>query len=117
MTANTTRKPGRPPNKYYDSAEVLQDQIETVVEVYDDCQEIKATAIELNLAELKVRKLLIAEYILSYEQTDTIEALQWEGKTTKQIMELTGLSRAFINGYLPYTKVPYKEAEISSNAE
>jgi hypothetical protein len=88
-----------------------------VKEVYDDCEEIKATALELGLAELKVRKLLITGNIISYEQTDTITSLQKEGKTIDQIIEITGLSRASINGYLPYTKVPYKETEISSNAE
>lgn len=117
MTANNPHKPGRHPNKYYDPAIVLQAQIQAVKEVYDDCEEIKATAAELNLAELKVRKLLITGNIISYEQTDTIKDLQREGKTIDQIMEITGLSRASINGYLPYTKVPYKEAVISSNAE
>lgn len=117
MTANTTRKPGRHPNKYYDPAVVLQAQIEAVKEVYDDCEEIKATALELGLAELKARKLLITGKVISYEQTDTIKSLQREGKTLNQIITITGLSRASINGYLPYTKVPYKETEISSNAE
>lgn len=112
MTANLTHKPGRHPNKYYDPAVVLQAQIEAVKEVYDDCEEIKATALELGLAELKVRKLLITGNIISYEQTDTITSLQKEGKTLQQIMEITGLSRASINGYLSYTKVPYKEAEM-----
>lgn len=96
---------------------MLQAQIEAVKEVYDDCEEIKATALELGLAELKVRKLLITGKIISYDQTDTIRSLQREGKTLDQIITITGLSRASINGYLPYTKVPYKEAEISSNAE
>lgn len=117
MTANSTNKPGRTHNKYYDPAVVLQAQIEAVKEVYDDCEEIKATALELGLAELKVRKLLITGKVISYEQTDTIKSLQREGKTLDQIITITGLSRASINGYLPYTKVPYKEAEISSNAE
>jgi len=117
LTTYQTHKPGRHPNKYYDQAVVLQAQIEAVKEVYDDCEEIKATALELGLAELKVRKLLITGNIISYEQTDTITSLQKEGKTIDQIIEITGLSRASINGYLPYTKVPYKETEISSNAE
>lgn len=117
MTVNSTHKPGRHPNKYYDPSVVLQAQIEAVKDVYDDCEEIKATALELGLAELKVRKLLITGNVISYEQTDTIKTLQREGKTLDQIITITGLSRASINGYLPYTKVPYKEAEISSNAE
>lgn len=117
MTTHQPYKPGPHHNKYYDPAVVLQAQIEAVKEVYDDCEEIKATALELGLAELKVRKLLITGNIISYEQTDTITSLQKEGKTIQEIITITGLSRASINGYLPYTKVPYKEAEISSNAE
>lgn len=120
MTSNrigASIKIGRPPRKDYDADSILRNQIAIVREVYDSCQEIKATALELGLAELKVRKLLITGNIISYEQTDTIKNLQREGKTVDQIMEITGLSRASINGYLPYTKVPYKEAEISSNAE
>ena len=119
MTLNNTtaNKRGRPLRKDYDADSILRNQIAIVREVYDSCQEIKATAVELNLAELKVRKLLITGNIISYEQTDTIKDLQREGKTIDQIMEITGLSRASINGYLPYTKVPYKESEISSNAE
>ena len=120
MTSNgigASNRIGRPPRKDYDAATILQNQIAIVREVYDSCQEIKATAAELNLAELKVRKLLITGNVISYEQTDTITSLQKEGKTLQQIMEITGLSRASINGYLPYTKVPYKESEISSNAE
>lgn len=113
----TPNRIGRPPRKDYDADSILRNQIAIVREVYDACQEIKATAAELNLAELKVRKLLITGNIISYEQTDTIKSLQREGKTINQIMEITGLSRASINGYLPYTKVPYKESEISSNAE
>lgn len=113
----TSNRIGRPSRKDYDATTILQNQIAIVREVYDACQEIKATAAELNLAELKVRKLLITGNIISYEQTDTITSLQKEGKTLQQIMEITGLSRASINGYLPYTKVPYKESEISSNAE
>lgn len=119
MTANITtiNKRGRPLRKDYDADFILRNQIATVREVYDACQEIKATAAELGLAELKVRKLLITGNVISYEQTDTIQSLRREGKTVDQIMEITGLSRASINGYLPYTKVPYKESEISSNAE
>lgn len=117
MIVNIPHKPGRHPNKYYDPAVVLQTQIEAVKEVYDDCEEIKATALELGLAELKVRKLLITGNVITYDQTDIIKDLQREGKTLDQIITITGLSRASINGYLPYTKVPYKESEISSNAE
>lgn len=51
--------------KYYDPAVMLQAQIEAVKEVYDDCEEIKATALELGLAELKVRKLMITGKVIN----------------------------------------------------
>ena len=34
-----------------------------------------------------------------------------------QIQSILGLSRASINAYLPYSKVPYKESEVSANAD
>lgn len=79
---------------------------QTVDEVFDEKQEIKATAVELNLSELKVRKLLITSGKIAYPQTAEIIALLCEGKTTDQIQKITGLSRAAINAYLPYSKVP-----------
>ena len=39
------------------------------------------------------------------------------GASMSEVMEQLCLSRASINAYLPYSKVPYKEAEISSNAD
>ena len=32
-------------------------------------------------------------------------------------MKITGLSRASVHSYLPYTKIPYNLAELSANAE
>lgn len=39
------------------------------------------------------------------------------GKKIPEIMKLTGLSRASVHSYLPYTKGIYNAAEISLNAE
>ena len=91
--------------------------LQTVDEIFDEKQEIKATAVELNLSELKVKKLLITSGKIVYPQTEEIKTLLCEGKTTEQIQKITGLSRASINAYLPYSKIPYKETEVSANAE
>ena len=40
-----------------------------------------------------------------------------QGKKIPEIMKLTGLSRASVHSYLPYTKGIYNAAEISLNAE
>lgn len=112
-----TAKRGRPRTKEYDPEAVLSKIIGIVCEVYDNTGEIKATADELDLAPLKVKKLLITAGKIRYQQTEDILKLLAEGRTIDEISRATGLSRASINSYLPYQKIPYKEADISSNAE
>ena len=53
------KKLGRPSKKSYDPMAVMEELLSTVDAVFEEKQEIKATAIELALTELKVRKLLI----------------------------------------------------------
>ena len=112
-----TAKRGRPRSKEYDPEAVLSKIIGMVCEVYDDTGEIKATADELDLAPLKVKKLLITAGKIRYPQTEEIQRLQKDGRSMDEIERTLGLSRASVNSYLPYKKIPYKEADISSNAE
>ncbi len=111
------KKVGRPCKKTYDPITVMEELLSTVDSVFEEKQEIKATAIELDLAELKVRKLLITSGKLHYPQTQEIENLQKAGKKMEEIQNILDLSRASINAYLPYSKVPYKESEVSANAD
>lgn len=110
-------KTGRPCKKSYDPIAVMKELLSTVDAVFEEKQEIKATAIELDLAELKVKKLLITSGKMHYPITQEIQELQRAGKNMNQIQSILGLSRASINAYLPYSKVPYKESEISANAD
>lgn len=110
-------KTGRPSKKSYDPMAVMEELLSTVDSVFEEKQEIKATAIELDLAELKVRKLLITSGKLRYPQTGEIQELQRAGKKPEEIQNILGLSRASINAYLPYSKIPYKESEVSANAD
>lgn len=111
------KKRGRPPKKDYDSNALMQELIDIVAEVYQKIQEIKATAMELSLPPNKVKKLLITGNVISYPETEKIQALLQQGKIIKEIQEMIGLSYSTINTYLPYTKVIYKMSEISQNAE
>lgn len=111
------KKPGRPYKKAYDPVAVMEELLSTVDTVFEEKQEIKATAIELDLAELKVRKLLITSGKIHYPITQQIQNLQRAGKNMDQIQSILGLSRASINAYLPYSKIPYKESEVSANAD
>ena len=96
---------------------VMAELLSTVDAVFEEKQEIKATAAELDLSELKVKKLLITSGKLHYPKTLEIQNLQRSGKNPEEIQSILGLSRASINAYLPYSKVPYKESEVSANAD
>lgn len=108
---------GRPPKKSYDPESLMQELINTVVEVYDSTQEIKATALELSLPPNKVKKLLITAKVITYPETEQIQSLQAEHIPMAEIQRIMNLSYSSINTYLPYSKCVYKAAEISQNAE
>lgn len=104
---------GRPPKKFYDSDLFMGELIDTVSEVYQSTNEIKATALELSLPPNKVKKLLITGKVISYPETEQIQSLIRQGKSIEEIQTIMGLSYPAINTYLPYTKVIYKLSEIS----
>ena len=108
---------GRPPKKEYDPELLMQELIDTAVEVYQATNEIKATAIELELPSNKVKKLLITAGVLRYTETEQIQKLLGQGKTMEEVQSSLNLSCSTINTYLPYSKVIYKMSEISQNAE
>ena len=107
----------RPKKKPYDAEAVMQELLSTVDECYKEHGQIKAVAKELDLAELKVKKLLITSKRISYPQTDEIQKMLRSGASMSEVMDRLCLSRSSINAYLPYSKVPYKESEISANAD
>lgn len=107
----------RPRKKDYDAEKVMRELLGTVDELYGQNRQIKLVANELQLAELKVKKLLITSGAIVYPQTKMLEELRQQGKAVPEIIRITGLSRASINSYLPYSKVPYKADEVSANAD
>ena len=117
MDMNSGRKLGRPPKKNYDAEKQFRELLDTVDYIYDLNGEIKATAAELEMSPIKVKKLLITSGKLEYDETRQIERLLAYGKCMAEIQVELGLKKSSINAYLPYTKIPYKEAEISANAD
>lgn len=107
----------RPMKKNYDPEVVMKTLIQTVEEVYKEKGRIRTTAAELDLAEHKVKKLLITSGALVYPQTEEIQELMKQGLKMEEIQCSLGLSKASINFYLPYSKIPYKESEVSANAD
>lgn len=111
------KRKGRPPKKDYDEKRMLSQLLECVDLCYESTGEIKATAVELGMSTLKVKKLLITSGKLVYDETKQIQRLMAYGKTITEIQNELGLKKSSINAYLPYSKIPYKESEISANAE
>lgn len=89
---------------------------------YDDREDktfpgLNAVAAEFGITALKAKKLLITAGVYSTALSRQVTELQIGGTKVTQIMKITDLSRASVHSYLPYTKIPYKMAELSANAE
>lgn len=109
----------------YDSEQVVQEFMAAVTDAfgsYDDREDttfpgLNMVAAEFGITALKTRKLLITAGVYSTHLSRMIMELHTSGAEISQIMKSTGLSRASVHSYLPYTKIPYKLAELSANAE
>ena len=78
---------------------------------------LNIVAAEFGITALKARKLLITAGVYSTALSRQVAELHASGVEISRIMKTTGLSRASVHSYLPYTKIPYKMAELSANAE
>lgn len=109
----------------------MQDFMATVADAfgsYDDREDttfpgLNAVAAEFSITALKSRKLLITASVYSTTLSHQVAEL-YAGSVEisrimeiSQIMKITGLSRASVHSYLPYTKIPYKLDELSANVE
>lgn len=116
-------RPKKKPN--YDAMQIMKDFMDAVAEAfgtYDDriddhAPGLNAVAAEFGVTALKARKLLITAGVYSTTLSRRIAVLQSKKMKLEQIMSITGLSRASVHSYLPYTKIPYKLEELSVNAE
>ena len=116
-------RPKKKPN--YNPEQVMKEFMEAVADAfgsYDDREDttfpgLNAVAAEFGITALKARKLLITVGVYSTALSRQIAELYTRGAKVDQIMKITGLSRASVHSYLPYTKIPYKLDELSANAE
>lgn len=97
------------PKKFpdYNADKIQKELIKAVVESYEETGELKITANEFSLSPLKIRKMLITAGVYWNEVSDEVNELYRQGKTVQQIMEITGLKKSSVNGYLPYSKIIY----------
>lgn len=84
--------------------------------------ELKAVAEEISLSPAKLRKLLITAgerdhtSYFSSPNADMVLKLRSEGKSVKEMCEITGLSYTSVQGYLPHKSV-YNLDTMSSECE
>ena len=108
-------KPKKKPD--YDAKKIMRDLLEVVAKSYEQTGELKLTAQEFGMSDLKIRKLLITAGVYHSEVSDKVNMLYAGGNSLEEIRRITGLGRSSVNGYLPYTKIVYNPKEVSVNAE
>ena len=109
---------GRPKKKpEYNPELQFNNFLQELRDAYEEADSLRSLADELNISLLKLRKLLITADVFTSDICTEINDLHQSGKKIPEIMKLTGLSRASVHSYLPYTKGLYNAAEISLNAE
>lgn len=109
---------GRPKKKLeYNKEQKFITLLAEVTNAYEQAGIIRTLAAELNMTTLKLRKLLITAGVFTSDICDEVNALHQQGKKLTEIMEITGLSRASVQSYLPYTKEIYNAADLSLDAE
>ncbi len=113
----------------YDSDKMTKQFIEAITDSYlhpaqgeeapDDSEhkQLKLVAEEFSITPLKVRKLLITSGAYEMPISREVNRLHREGKSLTEIQEATGLKRASVHSYLPYSKVVYKMEDATVTAE
>lgn len=108
-------KRGRPRKKPdYDRAEQINNLLDKAVDLFgepfDDREErskdapsIRDVANAMDTTPLKIRKILITTGHYSTELSRKVQSLREQGCSIQQIMKQTGLKRASVHAYLPYS--------------
>ncbi|WMC92266.1 hypothetical protein [Kineothrix sp. MB12-C1] len=122
-------KRGRPRKKPdYDRNEqidvLLENAVDLFGEPFDDRKEcskdapsIRDVANAMDTTLLKIRKILITTGHYSTNLSRKVQSLREQGCSIQQIMKQTGLKRASVHAYLPYSRGSYNLSESSLNAE
>lgn len=104
----------------YNPKTIMQELMNEVSELYNESEEkvsIRQIADEFDMTPLKIRKLLITAGVFSSDICNQVLELSKSGKSISDIQRITGLSRASVHSYLPYSKIIYNAEEMSLNAE
>jgi len=113
---------------FYNKNEINGDFMDKIVAFfngpYDDRDEsanasvsLREVSREFGISVVKARKILITAGQYSIKQSRLINELREQGKTTDEIVEITGLSKSSVFSYLPYEKTIYHLDPKSTNAD
>ena len=118
-------RPQKKPN--YNPDNLMQQLLSEVSEAYltpvigcadtNGHMQLNQLAEEFSMTPIKIRKLLITAGVYETATSKWVMELKEQGKSVKEIMQITGLSAASVSGYLPYQKTIYKMSEVSVLAE
>lgn len=104
----------------YNPDTIMHELINEVSKLYielGDNASIRQITNEFGMTPSKIRKLLITAGVFSSDVCDQVLELSRSGKSVPEIQRITGLSRASVHSYLPYSKIIYNAEEMSVNAE
>lgn len=112
----------------YNTSKKLEEQVGEVAFFYGSAYDdrlpddenhisLREVADQFEITILKVRKILITAGMYSTYLSRQVQRLSESGKTILEIMEITGLSRASVHSYLPYSKDIYNMPERSVDAD
>ncbi len=112
------------PEHAAESQRLMNALLDEVVGLWESEEEpeLKAVAEEISLSPAKLRKLLITAgerdhtSYFSSPNADMVLKLKREGKSVKEMCEITGLSYTSVQGYLPHKSV-YGMDTMSSECE
>lgn len=82
-----------------------------------DAPSILQVAREMGTTSLRVRKMLITAGLYSTDLSRRVQALKEKGASCESIMQELNISRASVNGYLPFEKSIYKLPEPTLYSE
>lgn len=100
--ARAKKKPNYNPES---NMKELLDEVSALYVESGESLSIRQLADEFVMTPLKMRKLLITAGVFSSDICDQVLELFRSGKSVPQIQRITGLSRASVHSYLPYSKV------------
>lgn len=92
------------------------DDIDSILDYYDDCLSVRATAAHFGLSHQRIRKILLTFGNYKCSRSLEIRAYLDEGKSIPEIAELLNIAPKTVQSFMPYVKGMYKLDDATENA-